>query len=205
MYSHKVTIISLEIDHNGTIVQNCFSARYSEVYSFCREYVWLTCYNSNVWFPAWIKLHEHWNNNIINKSVLKSFLLVYCSVVVYMHEKEYAIAIRLAEDDIVFVAAHFSIPSVWMGIIPVTWRWGYGSLLQSWNMQWYVVDKGVVLYSGCENVHVCMYALSGCIYQSTCILTLYPPVTIIIFHKPIRIYMGSLILGVNTLYMLFCF
>ena len=35
-------------------------------------------------------------------------------------------------------------------------------------------------------------------------LTLYPPVTIIIFHKLIRIYMGSLILGVNT-YMLFCF
>ena len=30
-------------------------------------------------------------------------------------------------------------------------------------------------------------------------------VTNIIFHKPIRIYMGSLILGVNTLYMLFCF
>ncbi len=24
-------------------------------------------------------------------------------------------------------------------------------------------------------------------------------------HKPIRIYMGGLILGVNTLYMLFCF
>ena len=35
-------------------------------------------------------------------------------------------------------------------------------------------------------------------------LTLYPPVAII-FHKPIGIYMGSLILGVNTLYMLFCF
>ncbi len=25
------------------------------------------------------------------------------------------------------------------------------------------------------------------------------------FHKPIRIYMGGLILGVNTLYRLFCF
>ena len=34
-------------------------------------------------------------------------------------------------------------------------------------------------------------------------LTLYPPVTI--FHKPIRIYMGSLILGINTLYMLLWF
>ena len=32
-----------------------------------------------------------------------------------------------------------------------------------------------------------------------------PPVTITISHKPMRIYMGSLILGVNTLYMVFCF
>ena len=36
-------------------------------------------------------------------------------------------------------------------------------------------------------------------------LTLYPLVTLLIFHKPIRIYMGSLILGINTLYLLFCF
>ncbi len=43
------------------------------------------------------------------------------------------------------------------------------------------------------------------------VLTLYQPMTHIICvmssynYKPIRIYMGGLILGVNTLYRLFCF
>ncbi len=40
------------------------------------------------------------------------------------------------------------------------------------------------------------------------ILTLYQPMThicVMSCHKPIRIYMGGLILGVNTLYRLFCF
>ncbi len=39
-------------------------------------------------------------------------------------------------------------------------------------------------------------------------LTLYQPMThtcVMSSHKPIRIYMGGLILGVNTLYRLFCF
>ncbi len=40
-------------------------------------------------------------------------------------------------------------------------------------------------------------------------LTLYQPMMHIICvmssHKPIRIYMGGVILGVNTLYRLFCF
>ncbi len=42
-------------------------------------------------------------------------------------------------------------------------------------------------------------------------LTLYHPMVHMrhgcaqFFHKPIRIYMGVLILGVNTLYMIFCF
>ncbi len=31
------------------------------------------------------------------------------------------------------------------------------------------------------------------------------PYGVIVFHKPIRIYMGGLILGVNTFYRLFCF
>ena len=37
------------------------------------------------------------------------------------------------------------------------------------------------------------------------LITRYPLVTIIIFHKPMRIQMESLVLGVNTLYMLFFF
>ncbi len=40
------------------------------------------------------------------------------------------------------------------------------------------------------------------------VLTLYQPMThicIMRFHKPIRIYLEGLILGVNTLYRLFCF
>ncbi len=39
-------------------------------------------------------------------------------------------------------------------------------------------------------------------------LTLYQPMThisVMSSHKPIKIYMGGLILGVNTLYRLFCF
>ncbi len=39
-------------------------------------------------------------------------------------------------------------------------------------------------------------------------VTLYQPMThkcVMSSHKPIRIYMGGLILGVNTLYRLFCF
>ncbi len=37
------------------------------------------------------------------------------------------------------------------------------------------------------------------------VLTLYQPMTHnIMCHEPIRIYMGGLILGVNTLYRLFC-
>ncbi len=46
---------------------------------------------------------------------------------------------------------------------------------------------------------------------ATSILTLYQPMTpmthicVMSSHKPIRIYMGGLILGVNTLYRLFCF
>ncbi len=39
-------------------------------------------------------------------------------------------------------------------------------------------------------------------------LTLYQPMThicVMSSHKPIRIYMGGLILGVNTLYRLFCY
>ncbi len=39
-------------------------------------------------------------------------------------------------------------------------------------------------------------------------LTLYQPMThicVMSSHKPIRIYMGGLILGINTLYKLFCF
>ena len=35
------------------------------------------------------------------------------------------------------------------------------------------------------------------------LLTLYPPVTIFLFRKPMRTYMENLILGINTLYMLF--
>ncbi len=31
------------------------------------------------------------------------------------------------------------------------------------------------------------------------------PSDVIVFHTPIRIYIGGLILGVNTLYRLFCF
>ncbi len=40
------------------------------------------------------------------------------------------------------------------------------------------------------------------------LLTLYQPMThicVMSSHKPIRIYMGVLILGINTLYTLFCF
>ncbi len=39
-------------------------------------------------------------------------------------------------------------------------------------------------------------------------LTLYQPMThicVMSYHKPIRVYMGGLILGVNTLYRVFCF
>ncbi len=56
----------------------------------------------------------------------------------------------------------------------------------------------------------------GAVYMRNCLhekllfatLTLYQPVThicVMSSHKPIIIYMGVLILGVNTLYRLFCF
>ncbi len=47
-----------------------------------------------------------------------------------------------------------------------------------------------------------------CVVVCGCLLTLYQPMThmcVMSSHKPIRIYMGFLILGVNTLYRLFCF
>ena len=69
------------------------------------------------------------------------------------------------------------------------------------------------LLSQCQLFCHCLIAQMGCYYDTEysnfnpyntnytiANLTLYPPVTIIIFHKPKRIYMGSLTLGVNALY-----
>ena len=59
------------------------------------------------------------------------------------------------------------------------------------------------LYNGCVSHCHCSCVQIGTKKFNS--LTLYPPVTIIIFHKPIRIHMGSVILGAKTVYMLFCF
>ncbi len=56
--------------------------------------------------------------------------------------------------------------------------------------------------------HTSSPILCQCCQRWAPVLTLYQPMThicVMSSHKPIRMYMGGLILGVNTLYRLFCF
>ncbi len=67
----------------------------------------------------------------------------------------------------------------------------------SYRMLMYIETNGLVSNMTVESV---LYIRD--------ILTLYQPMTLICVmssHKPIKIYMGGLILGVNTLYRLSCF
>ncbi len=72
--------------------------------------------------------------------------------------------------------------------------------------------KGVGLGARCVCVCVCRvcfrvhYSINRSVLGKN--LTLYQPMThicVMSSHKPIRIYMEGLILGVNTLYRVFCF
>ncbi len=59
-----------------------------------------------------------------------------------------------------------------------------------------------------ELMHIACIGIGGEMLLRLFALTLYQPMThirVMSSHKPIRIYMGGLILGVNTLYRLFCF
>ncbi len=60
----------------------------------------------------------------------------------------------------------------------------------------------------CNSPNTCRQSKLVDYYCDSSSLTLYQPMThicIMSSHKPIRMYMGGLILGVNTLYRLFCF
>ncbi len=76
---------------------------------------------------------------------------------------------------------------------------------------WELVTANTVV---CVCTRVCYFKLFAVIpiamdgYRVSTDLTLYQPMThmcVMSSHKPIRMYMGFLVLGVNTIYRLFCF
>ncbi len=66
---------------------------------------------------------------------------------------------------------------------------------------------GIIIILGFNTVYIHQHVSTKGLFPSNT-LTLYQPMTAntaMVFHKPIRLYLGGLIPVANTVYMLFCF